>query len=286
MDKLKLRNVSEKKSQTLKAKINTLTTDKTKGDFMTSRKITGVPKILLFDIETAPNLGYVWGKWEQDVIENTRDWYMMTFAYKWLGEKTTHAYSLPDFPLYKRNPEDDTALVKKLHELFCEADIVVAHNGNEFDVKKANARFLAAGLNPPTPYKTIDTKLVAKRYFRFDSNALEALGQYLKLGKKRPTGGFSLWRDCMHGIRSAWLKMVHYNKGDVDLLEKVYLRLRPWIATFPITRPDNGTCLTCGGKHLQARGSRFTKKLRIQRLQCTGCGAWSSGKSGKITGRA
>jgi hypothetical protein len=234
-------------------------------------------KTVIFDIETSPNLGYVWGKWEQNVIENVKDWRVLSFSYKVLGENKTYAYGLCDFPGYKKDKDDDTKLVKKLHEVLSDADVVVAHNGDEFDIKKANARFLAAGLTPPTPYKSIDTKKVAKKYFKFDSNKLDELGRYLGIGRKLQTGGFDLWKGCMYGDMKAWTLMKKYNKQDVDLLEKVYLRLRPWITNFP-TFENRGVCRNCGSTRLQSRGHRYTISNKIQRLQCSGCGAWSDGK--------
>ena len=32
------------------------------------------PKVLLFDIETSPNLAYVWGKYQQDVVAFEEEW--------------------------------------------------------------------------------------------------------------------------------------------------------------------------------------------------------------------
>ena len=52
------------------------------------------PKIALFDIETAPSLGYFWGKlWETDIVGVKEPWYMLCFSYKWLGNGKS-AYSL------------------------------------------------------------------------------------------------------------------------------------------------------------------------------------------------
>ena len=60
-------------------------------------KNTNTARVLLYDIETVPNLAYVWGKWEQNVIRFESEWHMLCFAYKWLGEKKTHVVALPDF---------------------------------------------------------------------------------------------------------------------------------------------------------------------------------------------
>jgi uncharacterized protein YprB with RNaseH-like and TPR domain len=234
-------------------------------------------KVLLFDIETAPNLGYIWGKWEQNVIENVSDWYILSFAYKWLGEKNVKHYSLPDFKPYSKQKENDSELCRKLHELISEADVVVAHNGDEFDLKKANARFLLHGLKPPTPYKTIDTLKVARRHFQFDSNKLDDLAKYLGLGRKLPHTGFHLWKGCMAGDLKSWRTMIKYNMNDVILLEKVYTKLLPWI-TFPIVRPENGKCRNCESRRLQKRGLSAIKAGWRQRYQCQDCGAWSRGE--------
>jgi len=241
-------------------------------------------KILLFDIETTPLLGYTWGKYEQDVISFVKENHLLCFAYKWLGERAVHAYSLPDFPGYKKDRENDRQLVQKLWDLFDEADAVIAHNGIDFDIKVANAFFARHGLRPPKPFKSIDTKREAKKRFRFNSNKLDDLGNYLGLGRKIDTGGIALWYGCMAGDASAWRKMVAYNKQDVVLLEKVYLKLRPWMETHPnlnVLEGRRDACPNCGGGHLQARGWNISRVARARRFQCRDCGAWSTGKREK-----
>lgn len=71
-------------------------------------------KVLYFDIETAPNLSYVWGHYEQNVIQHDREWYMLCISYRWEGEKKVHVCALPDFPdAYKKDPENDYHVVKE-----------------------------------------------------------------------------------------------------------------------------------------------------------------------------
>lgn len=235
-------------------------------------------KILLFDIETAPNLSYTWGKYEQNVIEFERDWYMLCFAAKWLGSKKMITSSLPDFKLYKKDKEDDKEVVKALWKLFDEAEVIIAHNGNRFDIKKANAKFLALGLNPPSSYQKVDTLSEARKYFKFDSNKLDDLGHYLGVGRKVDTGGFALWKGCMLGEPSSWKKMIKYNKQDVTLLEDVYLKLRPWMESHPnMNLLDNSTklCPKCGSTKVTRRGFYLTRVSKFQRWQCQSCGGWS-----------
>lgn len=234
-------------------------------------------KKLFYDIETAPIVGTVWGKYEQNLIWTISDWYMLMFAYKWEHEKKTHVVALPDFNLYKKEPTNDYEVVKKLHELFNEADIVVAHNGDQFDQKKSNARFIYHNLPPVSPYQQIDTKKAAKRYFNFTSNKLDDLGTYFNLGNKIHTD-YTLWQGCMNGDMKSWKAMKKYNIQDVVLLEKVYQKMMPWMSTHPNVatideRPD--ACPKCGeqGK-MQSRGFRVSKVARYRKFQCQNCGSW------------
>jgi DNA polymerase elongation subunit (family B) len=236
-------------------------------------------KILLFDLETAPNLAYVWDKYEQDVIAFHTERFLLSVAWKFADEKTVHALGLPDFKGYKKDPNDDKELVKKLHQLFCEADIVVAHNGSKFDVRMANAFFVRHQLPPPSPYKVVDTLLVARRYYRFNSNRLDDLGKYLGLGEKKQTNGFALWKGCLSGDKTSWKKMLEYNKQDVVLLEKVYLTLRPWMTNHPNINALEGkpdACPTCGSKHIQSRGVGCNTTRVYTKFQCLDCRHWFS----------
>jgi len=234
------------------------------------------PKVLIYDIETMANLGYIWGKYEQNVIKYEKEWYMLCFAYKWLDEKQTHVIALPDFKTWKKDKTDDKELITTLWKLFNEADIIIAHNGNSFDQKKSHARMLVHGLTPPAPYVQIDTKLVAKRYFNFNSNKLDDLANILGLGRKLDTGGFELWLGCASGDAKAWKKMKTYNRMDVILLEKVYLKLRGWIKPVRTAIKDAKCSNTdCGSTHLQRRGvEKRTNGVEVTRVQCQGCGKW------------
>lgn len=239
-------------------------------------------KVLIYDIETTPNLAYVWGKYQQDVIAYDSEWHMLCFAYKWLGEKNVHVVALPDFKRYTKDPNNDIDVIKRLHELFNEADVVIAHNGDSFDQKKSNARFITHGLTPPNPYRQIDTLKVARKYFKFNSNKLDDLGEMLQVGKKMKTGGFDLWLGCMKGDPRAWSRMKMYNKQDVILLEKIYHKVLPWIDSHPAVNlmEDNmDMCPKCGGGPLVSRGKyKFAKLTKTERYQCENCGGWSLGR--------
>lgn len=236
------------------------------------------PRIALFDIETAPSLGYVWAKWQTDVIDFRSDWYILSFAYKWLDNKKITTRALPDFPLYGKDRENDRELLVELWKVFDEADVIVGHNSDKFDIRKAYARFLVHGLAPPSPYKTVDTLKLARKHFKFDSNRLDDLGRYLGVGRKVANTGKHLWFGCMSGDTKSWATMRRYNARDVELLERVYLKLRPWTTTHPNLAHLSHTdiCGVCQSSKIQHRGWNHSRTGKRARIQCTDCGAWGS----------
>ena len=218
-------------------------------------------KTVLFDLETFPILGLTWGpKWEANLLEILEYSKLACFAYKVLGEKKVHVIG-PELPYKQR--------VKALWDMADQADILIAHNGKAFDVKVMNAFFIQEGFEPPTPYRLIDTKTEAKKYFKFPSNSLNDLGHMFGLGQKEETGGYSLWKACREGDEKAWRKMLSYNKQDVILLEKVYLKMRPYMANHPNIAEG---CI-CGCPVFHSRGWIYTQNgnSRRREFRCRDC---------------
>lgn len=234
-----------------------------------------MPKVLLFDLETSPILGYTFGLYETNVLHVVRDSFMLSFAFKWQGDKKVQVRALPDYPLYKKDRYDDTSLLKDLHALIDSADIVIAHNGDGFDVKVANARFIKQGLDPIANRISIDTLKEARKKFRFTSNKLTDLATYAGLGQKKETGGKDLWVNCMDGDPKAWRKMKEYNIHDVVLLEGIYLWMRPWMKTHPnmnIFKNTIAQCSRCLSSNVMKWGRRFKGGGAYQRFMCGECG--------------
>jgi hypothetical protein len=239
-------------------------------------------RIAFFDIETAPSLGYFFDKWkENNIVATECDWYIISFAVKWHGSEKVQTYALPDYPLYKKDKENDRELVEDLHAIFSEADILVAHNGDKFDIRKANTRFLSHGMQPPETYRSVDTLKIARQKFRFDSNRLDDLGQSLGVGRKLPNTGIHLWRMCMQGDPKSWRIMRRYNARDVELLERVYLKLRPWATNHPNLNLYSGRptkCPTCQSGRVKSKGLSYSRSIVRRRYFCLGCGAQWSGE--------
>jgi hypothetical protein len=236
-------------------------------------------KILLYDIETS----YIivkqkrWGLWDERAIDTeiVQDWQILCFAYKWLDEKKVYVTGQDDFEDYTPGTLDDYNVVSELRDLFNQADVVIAHNGNSFDQKKAQARMMIHQMQPPEPYQQIDTKLAIKRVAAHTSNKLADLNKSLGLEHKLEAGGMATWDGCMAGDPKAWAKMKRYNKGDIVALEQLYLEERPWMANHPPInvlerRPD--ACPKCGHDRLH-KGTKYraTNSNLYQYYRCVKC---------------
>ena len=232
------------------------------------------PKILIWDLETSPN---ILAKFDlrDDYVPYTnilQERFIICGAWRWLGAGETHAASVLNGGV---SLNDDSHVVRTLHKVLSVADVIVAHNGDEFDTRWLNGRTLAHGLPPRPPVISIDTCKVAKKVFNLNSNSLDYLGKYLGLGGKTSTSP-GLWIDVLKGDRGAIREMIAYCKKDVELLEQVFLRLRPFIPDHVNRRLYGGKtgCPRCGSTHVQARGYHKSLTRVYQRLQCQSCGGW------------
>ncbi len=242
------------------------------------------PKILVFDIETAPLRAYVWRLWKQNIHPTNgqlqSEYFILTWSAKWLFNKEVLSEKLTSDEVLK---EDDSRLVESMWKLFDEADIVIAHYALGFDVKVLNTRFFKLGLHLPSPYQVIDTKYHASKQFLLESNKLDYIGKVLGLGRKIDTGGFELWENCMKGDVQALEEMRLYNIQDVLLLEEIYLALRPYIKPHPnlnlIIENDVIACPTCMSTDLKWSGSYKAQTNSYDAFQCKSCG--SQGRSRK-----
>lgn len=234
-------------------------------------------RIGVFDLETSPNIGAYFQLYQEgNILWNEEHWHIMSFAVKDLHSKKTICWALTDFKLYKKDPRNDYEVVKKLWEVFTEYDILIAHNGQAFDTKKSMARFIFHKMKPPLMPQFVDTKLVAKKYFKFDSNKLDDLADYFGIGSKLATEK-GLWKRCREGDMTAWKYMKKYNIQDVVLLEKVYLRMLPYMDNHPniaLMMGERIACPSCGGKKMWKVKDRPTRAGWKQQFQCQSCGGY------------
>ena len=173
-------------------------------------------------------------------------------------------------------------MLAAIHQMMSEADAVITYNGDKFDLPKLQGAFLLQGLGPTPPVTSIDV-VKAVRKFGFFVNRLAFIGPFLGVGAKIKHEGFELWVKVMEGNQPAQGRMARYCKQDVKLLEKLYLKVRPFIKDHPhMGNVKAHQCGACQSTVVQSRGYRRTKSFRIQRLQCQTCGAWQDGKREKI----
>ena len=233
-------------------------------------------RILILDIETAPNIAYVWRFFKENVgakqvLENT---FIMSFACKWLDDDKIWCFTADEY--------GEINLLKALIDVLDAADIVVAHNGNKFDLPTIQGRALVHGLKPPSPYKVVDTLNVARYEFNFPSNSLGYLSDILgveKKGQHKEFPNFELWAECLKGNKKAWEELKTYNIQDVVVLEEVYLKMLPWMKRHPNVavneEAERPLCPKCGSQHIQLRGYTYTNFYKYRKFQCNDCGGWS-----------
>ena len=254
---------------------------------MVDKNKEGELRVLLYDLETSPNLVWTWGVWEQNAIKVVIPRQIISFSWKWLGEKEVHTLALSDTKSYKaawkagkRTWFDDELrnnreLMTKLHDLFMEADVTIGHNVEQFDDKRTYTDFVKNKLAPVPPHRRVDTLKFARSKFDFNSNKLDDLGEFLGLGRKVKHPGFEMWNGCMNGDKVSWAQLKLYNAGDVVLLENIYLLLRPWMAIHPNMNAGDGNlgCPKCRGKNMDPHRRRMTQAGQKLQYRCRDC--WS-----------
>jgi hypothetical protein len=245
-----------------------------------------VPKILLLDIETARMIIGAWrlGKQRIGPTQVIKDWFILGWGAKWLFHPDIMSDFVTSDEAIRR---DDKRISASLWDMVNEADVVIAHNGNKFDIPKIMTRFLVNGLQPPMPFLSLDTYRIATKQFGFSSNALDFLAK-LMFNKGKADTDYQLWIDCENGDQAALDYMEMYCKGDVGLLEEVYVELRPWIKSHPnlavMMNADVQTCPNCGGTTFETiTGYYTTPQNEYNSVRCSSCGAVNRKKTSNIT---
>lgn len=232
-------------------------------------------KTLIWDVETSSidilhrcyDLRVKISRFDQKDI--VRDWTMLGASWKLLNGPISCISVSPKDPL------NDYEVIRKLHEVLSDADILIGHNSDAFDIKKFNTRALYYDLTPIPPKRSIDTLKVAKKYFKLTSNKLAYLATYLKVDAKDESPN---WNKILLGDSEELAAMREYNKKDVIVTERVYLKLRAWIDNHPnmnlanplkdIEGNDVECCPVCQSTDFKRDGFRYTKTSKKQRFFC------------------
>lgn len=229
-------------------------------------------KRLFFDIETSPNIGLFWTAGYRQTISPDniiKERAIICVAYKWADEEEVHSL------VWDKN-QNDKKLLQDFVKIVNQADEIIGHNGDRFDLPWIRTRCLYHRLPIFPSYTTLDTLKNARSKFKFNSNKLDYIARFLGLGQKIHTG-YELWKKVVLDKDAQALNdMVVYCKNDVILLEKVYNEMSPYIPA----RMHHGvalggekcSCPECGSEDMRFSQKRYTAMgtPRIQ-LQCSSC---------------
>ena len=230
---------------------------------------------LFWDAETAPNICTVWRTGHQiDVSYDNivKERAVICIAWKWQGEKTVHVVQ------WDKN-QCDKKLLAEFTTAINEADEIVGHNVDRFDLPWFRTRCLFHGLPTLPEYKSVDTLLIARKKFMFNSNRLDYIAKYLGIGAKIKTG-FALWKAVVLDKNAAALKkMLTYCKHDVILLEKVWERLSAatthTIHAGVLAGGDKWTCPFDGSTNVRVNKTKVTAAGGVKySFQCGDCGRY------------
>lgn len=240
-------------------------------------------RILVLDIETRPALAYIWRMYDENISleQLVQPSEIISVGAKWYGASNVYYWDVRYSKGQEINATDRLRMLRKIHLLWSKADAIVTYNGDKFDLPKLAGEFVRAGLEPPPPVASIDVRKTTSA-MGFTSGKLAHVGPLLGCGDKVDTGGFKLWAEYLDGSAEAREAMKVYNIQDVELLEAVYDKVRPYIKTHPYVGDKAAQCPVCESTRIQHRGVRRTRTFRITRIHCQDCGAWSAGPKKKI----
>lgn len=243
-----------------------------KGKVLAKNK--SVLKRLYFDIETSPNIVYSWNigyNLNIDYNNIIQERAVICICYKW--ENDNKVYYL------NWDRGDDCEMIYRFYDIIMEADEIVGHNSDRYDIKWFRTRCLYHGILNMPDFKSIDTLKLSRTQFRFNSNRLDYIAQFLGLGRKMDTGGFELWKSVINNDPKALIKMIDYCKQDVLILEKVYKRLegysKPKTHMGLLKNNDKCSCPRCAStNHILSKRRISSLGVLKYQLQCKNCGTY------------
>lgn len=241
--------------------------------------------ILLWDIETLPNIGCHWGMWKQNIAGSqiVQQSEMLCISYKWLH--STKVYNIS--PIKEAGFKKDAYawsgyLAERFIPILERADFAVAHNGDAFDYRKLKAYAIINGLAPFRVRKVDTLKMAKATGFFPKGNKLDNLAEVLGIEQKYATS-MKMWMDIAlrrNNMIDQMQKMNDYCDQDVRVLEQVFLKLWPHCESILPNvhiltggHKDTVACDRCGSLDAVKNGTYIKNVLVYQRYLCSDCGA-------------
>lgn len=239
---------------------------------MPQKTATTKRKRLFFDIETSPNIGLFFeAGYKKNIGYESilKERAIICICWKWEERKEVEY-------LHWDGNQSDKKMLEKFIKIANEADEIIGHNGDNFDIKWIRTRCLFHGISMMPSYVSVDTLKVSRSKFKFNSNRLDYIGQFLGIGKKIKTD-YSLWKEILLNKSAKHMKsMIKYCQQDVILLEKVYKKMSSHIEAKThfgvIFNSDRGSCPECGSDELTINTTRtMASGMKRVTLQCKTC---------------
>jgi uncharacterized protein YprB with RNaseH-like and TPR domain len=132
---------------------------------------------------------------------------------------------------WKTNRSNNACVVKDIIKELREYDIIVAHNGRDFDKAFLTSLCVKYDIEPILRYKKlVDPCLASRRYLRIGRNSLASLIDHLDIPERKTPIEFKHWlQAALDGNTKSMDIIVKHCIADVKSLEMVYDKLRPLI---------------------------------------------------------
>lgn len=223
------------------------------------------PRILLWDIET-------------DGINADR---VICIGYKFLGDRKPKLLRASDYQ--REGLWDDSGMIDAFSKVFATCDYHATWYGSRFDLPVINARIIQSGQKPLPPKPHLDLWKTARYKFKTGGgNRLAKWQDFLEISEEKTVVKPSIWIKARYGHEPSLKYIYDHCILDVDVLEGVFLKLRPWVEEEParglIVDVERGTCISCGSDMLTYQGWRVSKTRRYRQMQCQNCGKWQKEK--------
>lgn len=240
-------------------------------------------RVLVLDIETSPMRGYIYGLFDQNISHKhiDKDWFIMSWSAKFLDEDEIFYSDTRN----EENPENDKNICQELRDLIASADVILGHNSDAFDLKKINARLIKHEIKPIAEMQTIDTLKIARRFFKFSSNKLDYIANYLGVGGKlhsQKFHGLDLSIAILNKNPEAFIDLEIYNKQDVAITEAVFKKLVTFDHRINLQIYTQSHVCICGSDEFTKDGLRYTISGAFQRYKCKACGKYFKSKENLI----
>ena len=245
------------------------------------------PRIIFWDLETIPNMTEVMKIFPglsayPGLTFKASITTIICFGYKIFGEKETKIINAWDFKSWAKDINNDYEVVKAAYEILKNADVIVTHNGRRFDLKFLQTRLAIHRLPALPKIAHVDTCSVLKSNLLLFNNRLNTAGKILTNTEKLENGGWDLWVKVSNRHKPSMKLMSDYCKQDVNVLEKVFRKLRPFVTNIPnynvFSDGSIRLCPNCGSTRLQKNGYRTIKENIFTRFRCIDCGSVSQSK--------